>query len=64
MISGIRRGCKISALLFVIVTYNIIESIQNFGFGTEDDFRLSSLFYMNDCILFTENQDEMKNIIN
>ena len=31
--SGIRQGCNILALLFVIVTPKIVESIHKFGFG-------------------------------
>ena len=63
--SGIRQGCNISALLFVIVTYKIIESIHNFGFGYKDeDFQISSLFYMDDGIIFAENQKDMSIIIN
>ena len=42
-----------------------MESIQNFGYGyRDDDFRQSSILYMDDGILFADNQDEIENIIN
>ena len=62
--SGIRQGCNISALLFVMVTYKIIEQIHNIGYGFRDEeFHISSLFYMDDGLIFAENQEQLSNMI-
>ena len=63
--SGIRQGCNMSALLFILVTYKIIEDIDKFNKGYNDEeFKISSLFYMDDGIIFTHEKDQMERIIN
>ena len=43
--SGIRQGCNMSALLFILVTYKIIEDIDKFNKGYNDEqFKILSLF--------------------
>ena len=52
--SGIRQGCNLSSLLFILVTYKIIEKIYNIGCGIKiDRLTFSSLFYMDDALLFS-----------
>ena len=36
--SGIRQGCNGSALLFIMVTYVIIDEIQKFDKGYKDEY--------------------------
>ena len=46
--TGIRQGCNLSALLFILVTFKIIEKIQSFTGYTDDNFNITSLFCMDD----------------
>ena len=62
--SGIRQGCNLSALLFILITYKIITTIQNLKMGYEDEnFSIGSLFYMDDATIFTNELDKLLNII-
>ena len=62
--SGIRQGCNISALLFVLITYEIINSIHDLKLGYKDEnFSISSLFYMDDGLILTNNMQNMHKII-
>ena len=63
--SGIRQGCNLSALLLILITYKIIESIQKLNYGYEEgDINISSLFYMDDGLIFTKNEYHMSTLIN
>ena len=55
--SGIRQGCNLSGLLFILVTYKIIDKVNkiNLGIKIEDD-SYNSLFYMDDALLLTEDK--------
>ena len=35
--SGIRHGCNLLALLFLVVTYKIIDEINNINYGIQID---------------------------
>ena len=62
--SGIRQGCNLSALLFVLITYEIINSIHKLNLGYKDEkFSISSLFYMDDGLILTNNMQNMHQII-
>ena len=63
--SGIRQGCNASALLFILIIYQIMEEIENLGFGYKDkNFKISSLFYMDDGIIMARSKNEVENLIN
>ena len=63
--SGIRQGCNLSALLFILITYKLIQKFQSLGIGYRDDnINLSSLFYMDDGVIFTDNIEDMRRVIN
>ena len=52
--SGIRQGCNGSALLFVLITYKIIEEMKRTGIGFRDErIYVPSLFYMDDGLIIT-----------
>ena len=62
--SGVRQGCTLSALLFILVTYKIIDSIQRLQLGYHnEDFNISSLFYMDDAAIFFEDEFKMRSAI-
>ena len=62
--SGIRQGCNLSALLFVLITYKIIDKINDLGYGFCDEIhKISSLFYMDDALIFTHSLEEMNQLI-
>ena len=57
--TGIRQGCNLSGLLFVLVTYKIIEELKAGHSGVRiGNINHTSLFYMDDALLFTK--DEVK----
>ena len=63
--SGIRQGCNLSSLLFILVTYKIIDMMQEFNVGYKDEnFNISSLFYMDDGLIFTQSYEYMIKILN
>ena len=53
--TGIRQGCNLSALLFILVTFKIIEKIQSFTGYTDDNFNITSLFCMDDGLNYKKN---------
>ena len=63
-LSKFRQGCNLSALLFVLITYEIINSIHELKLGYKDEnFSISSLFYMDDGLILTENMQNMHKVI-
>ena len=63
--SGIKQGCNLSALLFVLVTYYIIEKMNETGMGYSDEyFNILTLFYMDDALLLAQTRDEAITIVN
>ena len=63
--SGIRQGCNLSGLLFIMVTYKIIEKIDELKLGfSNDNLKIGSLFYMDDALLMANSPKEAYTIIN
>ena len=59
--SGIRQGCNISALLFVMVTYKIIEHIKGLNIGFKDgEIDIPVLFYVDDGLILTHSESDLK----
>ena len=64
VMNGIRQGCSCSALLFIMVTYYIIDCIQENNSGYKDaEIHIPCLFYADDGLIFAENREEMKGTI-
>ena len=62
--SGIRQGCNLSAVLFILATYKIIDSIHSMKYGYRDEnIQISSLFYMDDAIILAENKTEIEKLL-
>ena len=63
--SGIKQGCTGSTILFLMVTYLIIETINSEYTGLKiGDFKISSLFFADDGVILSTNRNEAENIIN
>ena len=63
--SEIRQSRKLSALLFILVTYKMIDAINDNGYGFKIyNLKLSSLFHMDDALIFTENFHETERMLN
>ena len=62
--SGIRQGCPISATLFKLVTYEIMNKLEKEGAQYEvNNIRINSMFYADDSILIAKNiEDASRNI--
>ena len=59
--NGIRQGCTGSSLLFRLITYMIIETIEEQCHGFRNDkFRITCLFFADDGIIFEESETLMK----
>jgi len=58
--SGIRQGCTGSALLFKLVTYEIMQELdeKTVGFCNEK-FKLTSLFYADDGLLIAPTKEDL-----
>ena len=62
--NGIRQGCTASSVLFKILTYKIIDTIEETGRGYRIYlFKLTQLFFADDGLLLTETIEEAKEII-
>jgi len=59
--SGIRQGCTVSALLFKLVTYEIMDEVDECvrGFSNET-IKLTSLFFADDALLLASTEGELK----
>jgi hypothetical protein len=54
--SGIRQGCTGSSVLFRIITYMIIESLEEVGEGFRNEqFSITSLFFADDGLVMATN---------
>ena len=62
--SGIRQGCTLSATLFKMVTYKIMEEIERSCKGIMvRELKINSIFYADDGIIMTNTKEEaMKDI--
>ena len=59
--SGIRQGCSISTLLFIMITFSIIEQLEEKGIMYEiDKFKSNSLWLANDTTLFANSITNME----
>ena len=63
--SGIRQGCNGSPLLFILVTYQIIERLKllNIGFR-QGDLKIPALFYVDDGLIFTHTKENAEKLVN
>ena len=59
--SGIRQGCNGSTLLFLLVTYIIIEKLQTEDLGYKDEFfKIAALVFADDGLVFAQSLEETK----
>ena len=63
--SGIRQGCNGSTVLFLMITYIIIEELTKLNIGIKiNNINLSTLFFADDGLLLTNNIANANSIIN
>ena len=62
--SGIRQGCNASALLFVLVTYKIIEHLKDLNKGfRKGNIEVPVLYYIDDGLIITNSIKDTELII-
>lgn len=62
--SGIRQGCNVSALLFIMVTYKIIDHLKGLNIGFKDqEINIPVLFYVDDGLILTHSENDLKRSI-
>ena len=63
--SGIKQGCSISTLLFKLITYNIIEELEEKGIMYEvSDYKGNSIWLADDTTLIANSKENLeKNIM-
>ena len=62
--SGIRQGCNGSTVLFLLITYAIIEELQGTNLGYKDNIvKVVALFFADDGLLMAENIKEAIELI-
>lgn len=61
--NGIRQGCNASTLLFTILSYEIINSLErrNIGFNSEC-FKIPVIFYADDTLLLSHSIEKPKRV--
>ena len=60
MEKGLRQGCPISALLFIILATYVAEAIKSCRIGvTVGDEKIPALFYADDIVLLAESEGEL-----
>ena len=65
MTCGIRQGCSISTLLFKMVTFTIIEDLEEKGRKYEiDKYKGNSLWIADDATLIAGSKEDMEYNIN
>ena len=63
--SGIRQGCSISTLLFKLITFNIIEELEEKGVVYEvADYKGNSIWLADDTTLIENSKENMEKNIN
>ena len=63
--SGIRQGCNGSTVLFLLITYIIIEEISKMKLGIKiNSINITTLFFADDGLLLSDNIQDAANIIN
>ena len=62
--SGIRQGCNLSATIFKMITYRIMDEIEQKGEGYYiEDIKINSIFYADDALILNNDmQDVRKNL--
>ena len=59
--SGIKQGCSISTLLFKLITYNIIEELEEKGIMYEvADYKGNSVWLADDTTLIANSKENME----
>ena len=60
--SGIRQDCTISSVLFKLITYMIMNELDQKGHGYKDEnlFALKSLFFADDALLLSHSLEEAR----
>ena len=62
--SGIRQGCNGSPLLFILVTYQIIERLKNLNKGfKQGDVQIPALFYVDDGLIFANSKEDAHKLV-
>lgn len=63
--SGIKQGCTGSTTLFKIITYKIIQALEDLDKGFKNEnFKLNSLFFADDGLLLANTVEDAVEIIN
>ena len=61
---GVIQGDTLSPTLFIIFLNDLVTDIENLHCGIEtDEFSLSVLFYADDIVIISENEDNMQIVL-
>ena len=58
--SGIKQGCNGSTVLFLMITYVIIQKLQQENLGFKKQFNIPALFYADDGLIFSTSPEEAR----
>ena len=61
--SGIKQGCNGSTVLFLLITYAIIQKLQEEDIGFKGSLKIPALFYADDGLIFSSSTEEAKKTI-